>query len=375
MTSKGAEMLRRFLTPGAALGLLLSASAAARDIEHVSTSMTPRQVCENLLQVSLAKVGPGAPAADRTGVHAAMQSRWDAPPASATVVLSLLVGGGMGSHGPAGVESVVAWREPSGTWFARRAEEPTPGLAQGPDLPLAPAWPDPAPKPLVEGHLPAPGGLQLSSGPLPAAQAAQLDRALASESCLDREPASLPAVIPLRGGGSASCVPDAAWHELEVRRGDTVQRFSRACWSIGPVGLISTVLDGAALPRAPEYRARADLYNGTDNPTAPALRDFLSARLPGLRFRDAGGEGVVAAVRERAACDMALSLRDARGNSREVTLALVSPGRSYRAWIDDGGVALGEDGADPSLIAPGTVLALQVQGALFHLAHLCAAEP
>jgi hypothetical protein len=359
----------------AALGLVVVGAAAARDIEEVNASMGSREICRNLSQVSLRKLRPGAPAQDRSATHARMQSDLAAPPATAPVVLRLLVGGGMGARGPAGLESVVAWRDASGGWFAQRAEEVPPDPSNGPEVPLAPIWPEVAPKPLIEGHLREPGGLRLSSGPLPAAQGALLDRALREDSCLGLEPATLPPSIPLRGGGSEACVPDAAWRDLEIRRGDRLQRFSRACRSIGAVGLIGDVLDGAALPGAPVYRGRADLYDGTDHPTAPPLRAFLAARLPGLRYRDADGEASITAVHERAPCEMALSLRGAAGATREVALPLVARGRSYRAWIDDGVIALGEGGADPSLIAPGTVLALQVQGTLFHLPHLCAAQP
>jgi hypothetical protein len=368
-------MRRRSVILAAALGLVASATALAGEIQEVNLAMSPREICGNLRQISLGKLSRVAAAHDRSTVHASMQSGLDAPPASATVVLRLLVGGGMGPNGPAGLESVVAWRDSAGAWHAQRAEEPAPDLARDPDLPLAPLWPDDSPEPFIEGHLPEPGGLRLSSGALPALQGTLLDKALHEDSCLRLEPATLPSTIPLRGGGSATCVPDAAWRELEIRRGDTVQRYSRACRSIGAVGLIGEVLDGAALPGAPAYRARADLYNGMDNPTAPPLRAFLLARLPGLRFRDAEGESRIVGVRPASACGMALSLEDASGATREAELALAAGGRSYRRWIDDGVVALGENGRDPSLVAPGTVLALQLQGALFHLAHLCAVQP
>lgn len=367
--------LCRSLAVLAAVGLALADAASAREIEEVHASMAPVEICRNLKQVSLKKLRSGAPARDLAATHARMQSGFPAPPASVPVVLRLLVGGGMGARGPAGLESVAAWRDASGAWFAQRSEEVAPDIAQGPELPLAPIWPNPTPKPVIEGHLQEPGGFQLSSGPLSAAQAALLDRALDEDSCLSLEPATFPPSIPLRGGGSAPCVPDSAWRHLEIRRGDTVQRYSRACRSIGPVGLIGHVLDGAALAGSPVYRGRADLYDGTDNPTAPPLRAFLSARLPGLRFRDARGEGSIASVRPLAPCAMALSLRDASGGTREAKLDFSAEGRTYRRWIDDGVVALGEGGADPSLVAPGTVPALQVQGALFHLAHLCAAQP
>lgn len=281
----------------------------------------------------------------------------------------------MGPRGPAGLESVIAWREPSGAWFAQRSEETAPDLVQDPGFPLAPVWPDPSPKPPIGGHLPEPGGLRLSAGALSAAEGAQLERALDGASCLSLEPPALPPLLPLRDGGSEPCVPDSAWRHLEIRQPNRLRRYSRACWSIGPVGLIGDTLDGAGLPGAPTYRNRADLYNGTENPTAPPLRAFLQARLPGLRYRHDGGEALITAVRRRDACTMTLSLEDDPGARREVELALDQPGRSYARWIDDGVVALGEGGTGPGLVATDTALALQLQGALFHLAHLCSAQP
>jgi hypothetical protein len=349
--------------------------AFALPIEETSASMTAPELCRNLLQVSLAKLRPAAPAPDRSAIHARMHSRPGPPPETASVELRLLVGGGMGARGPAGLESVVAWREPSGGWFARRSEEPAPDRVQDPGIPLAPVWPDPSPKPYIAGLLPEPGGLRLSSGALSPAEGAQLDRALDGASCLSLEPSILPALLPLRAGRSESCPPDSAWRELEIRQGDRVRRYVRACRSIGPVGLIGDTLDGAALPGAPAYRTRADLYNGTELPTAPALRDFLLARLPGLRYRDIGSESLIAGVRRRDACAMTLALDGRPGASREVELVLVQPRRAYARWLGDGVVALGEGGTDPALVATDTVLALQVQGALFHLAHLCSAQP
>jgi hypothetical protein len=72
---------------------------------------------------------------------------------------------------------------------------------------------------------------------------------------------------------------------------------------------------------------------------------------------------------------MTLSLDHGPGGTREVELAFVQPGRSYARWTGDGVVTLGEGGAGPALVASDTVLALQVQGALFHLAHLCSVQP
>lgn len=368
-------MIRSLTILLAATGLAIPTDVRAQDIAEARIGMTSRQLCDNLQQVALRKVRPMLPAGDRTGLHARMQDKLPKPPQTASVVLSLLVGGGMGASGPAGLESIVAWRDANGRWFAQRAEEARAGMYDGPEVPLAPIWPDPSPKSLLRGHLPEPGGLRYSSGQLSASDGAQLDRALNADSCIGVEPPTLPSSIPLRSGGTVPCVPDSAWRHLEVRRGEVVQRYSRACYAIGPVGAIGALLDGVGLPGSPVYRNRADLYNGTESPLAPSLRAFLSAKLPETRLRDSRGEHEIVGVRHSAPCEMVLTLGPSAGRDREITVSLKGEDRSYGRWIENGVVPIGPIGADPSFVAPDTILGLQLQGALFHLPHLCEVQP
>lgn len=363
-------MTRNVLTLALVLGLISQAPAKAREFKSVDSSMTPRQLCDNLLQVSLRKLRPMTEAGDRSAAHASLQQGLPPVKGSPPVVIRTLVGGGMGAYGPAGLESIVAWRDEGGRWRAQRAEEPSAGFVPYPEVPLAPLWPDPNPKPLIEGHVPQPGGLTLSSGQLSPGASAALDKALLDDSCINVEPPSLPPTLPLRRGGTAPCVPDSAWWHVEIRQGDVVRRYSRPCWTIGPVGLIAKTLDLAALPSAPIVKSRADLYNGTDAPTAASLRDFFTAKLPGIRYRDKEGEAVITAVRHTAPCASKLDLETGDGSRREVEVSWTGE-RSFPQWISNGVVRLGMDDSGPSWIAPGSTVALQLQGAMFHMHHLC----
>lgn len=356
-----------------ALSLAMPARAAPRELREVDPAMTPRELCDNLRQLDLRRLKPTATPPDRSDTHARMQAGLPAPDEAAPVMIRALVGGGMGARGPAGLESVIAWRDGSGRWHAQRAEEGD-GRAMDPELPLAPLWPDPSPRPMMEGRIPTPGGMRLTSGPISPGESALLDKALLADSCIDLEPPSFPTELPLRRGGKTYCVPDSAWRHLEIRQAGTVRRFIRPCQSIGPVGLIGRTLDGLALPGAPVVRNRSDLYNGTSDATAPSLRAFLTERLPGVRYRDSTGEGVITVISHVAPCETRLELAVADGSKRSVAVRWKEP-RSYPLWIEDGVVALGRDGGDPSWIAPGTTLALQLQGALFHLYHSCDLQP
>lgn len=354
-----------------ACSLLLAAPLAARDLDPVRPLMSARELCDNLRQISLRRLAPVSAIPDRKDVHDRMHSRGSAIAADAPVVISVLVGGGMAARGPAGLESVIAWRDPGGTWYAQRSEEPAAGEYLEPGLPLAPLWPDPQPIPLVKGNIAPPGGLRLSGGLLPVQDGLALDRALAAESCLDLEPADFPASLLLRGGGRAPCVADSAWRHIELRQGRDVRRFFRPCQSVGPVGLIGQVLDGTVLPGAPSVGRRADLYNGTEAPTRSSLLAFLDAHLPNTVYRDeTGDEHAVTAISHDAPCSSTLTLSRPDGSSRTVGIDWKQP-RSFPVWIEDGVVRLGTGNKDPSWIAPGTVRALQLQGVLFSLAYLC----
>ncbi len=360
---------------GSVLGFscLAPTMASARDLRQVDPGMNPRQLCDNLLQVALRKIRGNQSVDDLGVVHARMQSGFPAAAFEAPVVIRALIGGGMGASGPAGLESVVAWRDLQGQWRARRAEEVSGGRAEHPERPLAPLWPDPDPKPQIEGYLPAPGNLRLSSGELEDDQAELLEKALLQESCIRLEPPVMPPETPLRGGGSGPCIPDSAWYHLEVIQNGQTRRYSRSCLIIGPVGLIARTMDGLSLPSAPVVRGRADLYNGSESAGPESLRQFLTDRLPGVGYWDAKGEGTIVAIRHQPPCAATLVVTQTNGEAREVVVNWLGV-KSYASWIPDGVVTLTGEPEPSAWIAPSTTLALQLQGALWNL-QFCGSEP
>ncbi|QPQ56102.1 hypothetical protein IC614_05915 [Allosphingosinicella flava] len=356
---------------GLSLTLVPLDAAMAAELVPVDGDMSARELCDNLLQVSLRKAAKEKPLVDAGPLHAGLQRGLPEPPADA-LTIRVLIGGGIGSHGPAGLESVVAWRDANGRWEARRAEERRRGMPPEPERPLAPVWPDPNPKPLIEGHIPQPSSLEISAGPLPQQAVQSIERALLPSSCIQLEPPRMPVDLPLKGGGRLPCVPDSAsWH-IEIRQGGNVQRYERPCRLVGPAGLIAQTLDYVALPAAPIVRSRKDLYNGVEYPSAESLRLFLSDRLPGILYRDAQGEGRIRSIRHVQACAAVMQVEGADGGIREIGIDWRKP-RGFPQWISDGVVELdGEgDAVGSAWIAPGTTLALQLQGALWSLFYNC----
>jgi len=192
----------------------------------------------------------------------------------------------------------------------------------------------------------------LREGPLDPAFAGALEAAL-SDPCLDREPDTAPAALPLRGGRLDLCMDGAPFY-LQIERATGVRTFVHVCEPRWRAGEIMRILE-----TAPTVAEQSTISNAL----TPLIlvdaqgRNVPEAEAPGPITLSATGALGARALRLEINGDTVYDAIPAEAPIWTIWQPIGAPAPSYRLSV--AGCAISAQGALP---APGGALRVEVTG-------------